>query len=236
MIDILHLYPKEMNLYGDHGNILTLKRRLEWRGYKVRITPYEPGEELPKKVDIIFGGGGQDSGQEKIAADLIKISLKLKQLVEDGTPTLVICGMYQLFGKSFITLDKKEIKGADILPLSTTAGKKRLIGNIIIKTKFGEVVGYENHSGMTYLDKDILAFGEVIQGNGNNGNDKKEGCIYKNCIGTYLHGPILPKNPKVADFLLAKALEKQTGETVKLSKLNDELEIQAHRVATTRPE
>ncbi len=235
-INILHLYPKEMNLYGDHGNVLTLKRRLEWRGYEVRVITYEPGDKLPEQIDIIFGGGGQDSGQEKIEQDLKKIGPYLRRLIEKGAPALVICGMYQLFGKSFIALGKKHIDGADILPLTTVAGPKRMIGNIVIKTKkFGQVVGYENHSGITQLDKQAEEFGQVIKGHGNSGFDGTEGCIYQNCIGTYLHGPILPKNPKVADFLIAKAIENQTGKPVKLQPLDDKLEKQAHKVAASRP-
>ena len=235
IIDILHLYPREMNLYGDHGNVLTLQRRLEWRGYEVRVNTYEPGDDLPDKIDIIFGGGGQDSGQEKITSDLLKIAPKLQKLIDTGTPTLVICGLYQLFGKSFIALGSKHLDGTNILPLKTIAGPKRLIGNIVIKTKFGEIVGYENHSGITQLDQNAKEFGTVIKGHGNNGLDKTEGCIYKNCIGTYLHGPILPKNPKLADFLIKTAIENQTGKPCKLGPLDDKLENQAHKVATTRP-
>ena len=235
IVDILHLYPREMNLYGDHGNILTLQRRLEWRGFEARVHAYEPGDELPEKIDLIFGGGGQDSGQNKIEQDLAKIAPKLKEMIEDGTPALVVCGLYQLFGKSFITLGKQHINGANILPISTIAGPKRLIGNITIKTKFGQVVGYENHSGLTQLEESATPFGKVLKGHGNSGLDGTEGCLYKNCIGTYLHGPILPKNPKVADFLLAKALERQTGKPTTLEPLNDKIEQQAHKIAASRP-
>ena len=235
IIDILHLYPKEMNLYGDHGNVLTLQRRLEWRGYQVRVTAYEPDDKLPEKIDIIFGGGGQDSGQEKSAEDLHKIAPQLKKVIDDDTPTLVICGLYQLFGKSFIALGNKHLDGANILPLRTIAGPKRMIGNIVIDTKFGEVVGYENHSGITQLNEEATEFGKVVKGHGNSGLDGTEGCIYKNCIGTYLHGPLLPKNPKIADFLIKTAIENQTGKSVKLEPLDDKLEKLAHTVAASRP-
>lgn len=225
-----------MNLYGDHGNILALKRRCEWRGIKVNIIAHEPGDELPEKIDIIFGGGGQDSGQSKIEEDLQRIAPRLKELVENNTPTLVICGLYQLFGKYFETSEGQKIQGTGILNLTTTAGPTRLIGNITINTpEFGEVVGYENHSGLTYLGEGVHAFGTIISGAGNNGEDMTEGAKYKNCIGTYLHGPILPKNPRVTDFLIMKAIEVSTGKLKKLEILNDRIEQRAHKVATTRP-
>lgn len=236
-INILHLYPHEMNLYGDHGNILTLVRRLEWRGYKAKVIPYEPGDPFPRDVDIIFGGGGQDSGQNKIEEDLLEIGPKLKKLIENETPCLVICGLYQLFGRSFKTSDGHMIRGTGILNLETEAGPERLIGNIVINSEtFGEVVGYENHSGLTTLDNPEECFGKVISGAGNNGKDQGEGCFYKNCIGTYLHGPILPKNPKVADFLIEKALARKSPNTkVKLKALDDTIEESAHKSAASRP-
>lgn len=235
-ITILHLYPREMNLYGDHGNILALVKRCEWRGIKTKVIEHEPGQAIPKNVDIIFGGGGQDSGQNKIEADLKKIAPELKKLVEAGTPTLVICGLYQLFGKYFLTQDEHRIEGIGILKLSTTAGPERLIGNIVIKSnQFGQIVGYENHSGLTTLEDKSQALGEVISGAGNNGEDQTEGCFYKNCIGTYLHGPILPKNPKVADFLIETALKRQNPKFDKLTELDDSIEKAAHRSAANRP-
>ena len=235
-INILHLYPAEMNLYGDHGNVLVLKKRCEWRGHKVKVINYEPGDEFPDNVDIIFGGGGQDSGQSKIEKDLQKIAPKLKELVENNTPTLVICGIYQLFGNYFETSTGQKLQGASILDLYTKAGDTRLIGNITINTpEFGEVVGYENHSGLTYLADESIAFGTVKAGAGNNGKDLTEGIKYHNCIGTYLHGPILPKNPRIADFLIRKALENKTKKFQKLDPLDDRLERKAHKSAVKRP-
>lgn len=236
-LKILHLYPKEMNLYGDHGNILTLKRRCEWRGINVEVIAHEPGEALPEDIDIIFGGGGQDSGQGKIEADLQKIAPKLKTFIDGGTPTLVICGLYQLLGQYFETYDGHRIEGAKVLDISTKAGPERLIGNIVINTpEFGEIVGYENHSGLTSLGKGSKAFGTVIKGAGNNGEDMTEGIKYQNCIGSYLHGPILPKNPRLADYLIAKALERKYGKkAAKLENLNNNVELRAHKVAVTRP-
>ncbi len=235
-INILHLYPKEMNLYGDHGNVLALKRRCEWRNIKANIIHHEPGDAVPDNIDIIFGGGGQDSGQSKIEADLQAIASQLKSYIEQGVPALVICGLYQLFGNYFETSDGHRIEGAHILDIKTIGGPTRLIGNITIQTpEFGEVVGYENHSGLTYRADDIHAFGTVLSGAGNNGEDLTEGARYRNCIGTYLHGPILPKNPRVADFLILKALERQSGKLPKIAPLNDRIEQAAHKVAASRP-
>lgn len=236
-LKILHLYPKEMNLYADHGNVLALVKRCEWRGIKTEVIEYEPGDKIPDDIDIIFGGGGQDSGQEIIVKDLPKIAPKLKKLIENGVPALVICGLYQLFGNFFETADGKHLEGAHILNLSTKAGQNRLIGNIVIDSPdFGEAVGYENHSGLTSLGEGLEPFGTVISGYGNNGEDKTEGARYKNCIGTYLHGPLLPKNPAVADFLIFEALSRQAKKPTKLKPLDDSLELYAHRVAASRPE
>lgn len=224
-----------MNLYGDHGNVLALVRRLEWRGIKAKVIPHNAGDTLPNNIDIIFGGGGQDSGQNKIEEDLQKIAPKLRKLICDGTPCLVICGLYQLFGRAFTTADGHRIEGTSILNLETTAGPERLIGNITIQSpQFGEIVGYENHSGLTTLDNPSECLGKVVSGAGNNGKDETEGCLFKNCIGTYLHGPILPKNPQITDFLIKTALERQ-GKTGELKKLNDLEEEQAHKSAVSRP-
>ena len=235
-IKILHLYPKEMNLYGDHGNVLAIKRRCEWRNIDVEVIEHEPDNKIPKDIDIIFGGGGQDSGQGIIEDDLQEIAPKLKDMIEDGVPCLVICGLYQLFGKYFQTSDGRKIMGTSILDIITNAGPERLIGNIVINSYgFGEVVGYENHSGLTSIGPNVNPFGEVILGAGNNGEDKTEGCRYKNCIGTYLHGPILPKNPKLTDFFIEKALERKSATGVMLKKLDDEIEEKAHASAASRP-
>ncbi len=236
IINILHLYPKEMNLYGDHGNVLALLKRCEWRNIEARVYSYEPGDPLPEDIDIIFGGGGQDSGQSKITDDLIKIGPELKKMIDDGMPALVICGVYQLFGKYFHTREDITMEGIDVLNLYTDAGNSRLIGNITVNSpEFGEIVGYENHSGLTYINDKSMALGTVPEGMGNNGSDGTEGMRYKNCIGTYLHGPVLPKNPKIADFLISKAIERKTGEKSELQILDDIYENKAHDVAATRP-
>ena len=235
-LKILHLYPKEMNLYGDHGNVLALVKRCEWRGIKTEVIEHEPGDPIPEDIDIIFGGGGQDSNQNKIENDLRAIAMDLKKLVEDNVPTLVICGLYQLFGDYFETAEGQKIKGIKVIDIATKAGPDRLIGNIVLNTaEFGEVVGYENHSGLTTLGEKVKTFGTVAKGYGNNGEDYSEGARYKNCIGTYLHGPILPKNPRVADWLILKAIERKHPKT-KLERLNDSVENRAHKVAASRPQ
>lgn len=234
-ITILHLYPREMNLYGDHGNVLVLRRRLEWRGIGVTVIDHEPGDPIPEHVDIIFGGGGQDSGQGKIEDDLRAIGPKLKQMVEDGTPALVICGLYQLFGNYFETKDGEKLGGIGVFNLYTKGADVRMIGNITLHSdQFGDLIGYENHSGLTYLGEGMQPFASVVSGAGNNNEDKKEGCFYKNCIGTYLHGPLLPKNPEIADWLIETALKRQ-GADPTLEKLDDSVENAAKKVAMTRP-
>lgn len=235
IISVLHLYSNDMNIYGDHGNILTLQRRLEWHGYEPRIIDYNRGDTFPDSVDIIVGGGGQDSGQNKIQEDLLLISNRLHELAKDDTPMLMICGLYQLFGKFFKTTDGDVIEGIGIFDAETHAGPERLIGNITIDSElFGKIIGYENHSGQTFLGSGVQPLGNVRVGAGNNGADGLEGALFKNVIGSYLHGPLLPKNPAIADFLINKAAIKKYGE-FKPSKINDRLTELARATALKRP-
>ena len=201
--------------------------------FEPEIINHNLGDKFNKDVYIIIGGGGQDSGQEKIQEDLKYISNKLKILAENGTPMLVICGMYQLFGRFFRTLKGEEIVGANILPIETIAGDERMIGNIVIKSQeFGDIVGYENHSGQTFLDKTAKPLGQVIKGAGNNMIDANEGVRYNNIIATYLHGPILPKNPQIADFLISEALERRgVSADSGLEKIDDTLANKAREIA-----
>lgn len=214
-INLLQLYANDMNVYGDWGNALVLKRRLEWHGYNVVLTEYNPGDNFPSDVDIIVGGGGQDSGQDKIQSDLMKIAPKLIAAAESGTPMLMICGLYQMFGRIFKTSDGRIIQGIGLLDIETYAGPERLIGNIIThNNKFGDIIGYENHSGQTFLGVSAKPLGHVVKGAGNNGQDNTEGVVYKNVIGSYLHGSLLPKNPAIADFLIEAATTKKFGEFI----------------------
>lgn len=211
-LTIVQLYPKDMNIYGDHGNLQVLIRRLEWYGYTPKVVSYNVGDTLPKEADIIIGGGGQDSGQEKIHADLLAIGSTLKQWADNGTPMLMVCGLYQLFGHQFRTLNNTVLKGISILDVETFGTTERLIGNIVTQSDtFGEIIGYENHSGQTFLGDTAVPFATVVKGAGNNAKDGHEGAMYKNVIGTYLHGSILPKNPAVADFLIKTAAKRKYG-------------------------
>lgn len=234
-MNVLQLYPADMNIYGDWGNTLAIKRRLEWHGYDVNLLEYNPGDTFPAQVDIIVGGGGQDSGQSKIGSDLLKIGDHLKNLADQDTPMLLICGLYQQFGHFFKTRTGEVIKGIGLLDLKTHGGDERLIGNIVTSSDdFGMIVGYENHSGLTTLGPNATPLGTVIKGAGNNNQDKTEGARYKNVIGTYLHGSLLPKNPAITDFLIAKAVTKKYGDfTPEI--IDDRFANQARDTAMRRP-
>lgn len=237
-ITIIQLYPKDMNLYGDWGNTLTLKKRLEWRGFGVEIIDHNPGDATDFSTgDIFVGGGGQDAGQLAIQDDLLSRGEELKTLANDGVPMLLICGMYQLFGRQFVTNDGSIIRGIGVLPVETTAGEERLIGNITLESeRFGTIVGYENHSGQTFLDDTVQPLGKVVRGAGNNNTDGTEGVQFNNVIATYLHGSLLPKNPTIADFLIAKALKRRGISTEDLKPLEvDTLAQTAQNIAAERP-
>lgn len=237
-ITIIQLYPKDMNLYGDWGNTLVIKKRLEWRGFDVEIIDHNPGDATDFSTgDIFVGGGGQDAGQLAIQDDLLSRGEELKTLANDGVPMLLICGMYQLFGRQFVTNDGSVIRGIGVLPVETTAGEERLIGNITLESEqFGTIVGYENHSGQTFLDDTVQPLGKVVRGAGNNNTDGTEGVRLHNTIATYLHGSLLPKNPTIADFLIAKALERRGISTDNLKPLDvDTLAQTAQQVAAERP-
>lgn len=235
VIKLVQLYSRDMNIYGDWGNVLVLKRRLEWHGYKVDLVEYNPGDDFPADGDIFVGGGGQDSGQDIVQADLLKIGPDLRQLADDGVPMLMICGLYQLFGRFFVTQDGHKITGIGLLDIETHAGPERLIGNIVTKSsQFGEIVGYENHSGQTFLGTGLQPLGRVIKGAGNNGQDDTEGARYKNVIGSYLHGSVLPKNPALADWLIEKAVVRKYGE-FQPTVIEDRFATQARAIAVKRP-
>ncbi len=234
LIHLVHLYPEEMNIYGDTGNRLILQRRLERRGMATKVSLIGMNEPVPSDVDILIGGGGQDAVQSAIQSDLLSKEEQLSDLAQNDVVMLMVCGLYQLFGRRFITNAGEEIRGIGILPLETRAGSKRLIGNIVVATPWGELVGYENHSGLTKLDDPQQALGRVIKGAGNNGQDKTEGCLYRNIFGTYSHGPVLSKNPFLADELIRRALIRKYG-VAKLKPLDDQLELQAATIAKKRP-
>ncbi|MFZ2125306.1 MAG: glutamine amidotransferase [Candidatus Saccharimonadales bacterium] len=234
-INVVHLYARDMNIYGDHGNTLVLMRRLQWHGYRPRLIEYNPGDEFPNDADIIVGGGGQDSGQSKIQDDLLVIGPQLCKLADGGTPMLMICGLYQLFGKFFKTSDGEIIKGIELFDIETYGKSERMIGNIVTYSKeFGNIIGYENHSGQTFLGNKVQHLGKVLLGAGNNLEDDSEGARYKNVIGSYLHGSLLPKNPKIADFLIEQAVVKKYGE-FKSNEFDDKISELARKVAMKLP-
>jgi CobQ-like glutamine amidotransferase family enzyme len=232
---ILQLYARDMNIYGDHGNVLVLARRALWHGYAPKVIAYNPGDAFPDNVDIIVGGGGQDSGQDIIQSDLQKIGPKLKKLADSGVPMLMICGLYQLFGRSFKTQDGHVIDGIGLLDITTVAGPERLIGNIVTESpQFGTIIGYENHSGQTFLGENAKPFGKTIRGAGNNGKDDFEGARYKNVIGSYMHGSLLPKNPAIADWIIEQAATKKFGDFTP-TVIDDRFAEQARKYALKRP-
>lgn len=234
ILKIVHLYPREMNIYGDNGNTLVIRRRVEWRGMGAEIIAVGVGDDLPNDVDMIISGGGQDKGQIKVEKDLQSRKAQLSSMASDGVAMLLICGTYQLFGHRFITHNQESINGIGILDIETHAGPQRLIGNIVTDSDHGRLVGYENHSGLTFVGSGSTVFGSVVSGSGNNGQDGSEGAVSNNVFGTYLHGPILPKNPHFADVLIKKAVNRKFG-TQELQPLDDGLEETAHLVAVKRP-
>lgn len=236
-IRILHLYPKLMNIYGDIGNVIALKKRAGWRGIEAEVVNIDIKDKLEvKNGDILFIGGGQDRGQIVVSRDLKSKAQIIKEAIENGTPALTICGGYQLFGAYFLTQDGQKLTGIEVFKAYTKASSKRMIGNVVVESaRFGKLIGFENHSGQTMLEASAEALGRVSKGFGNNQFDHREGIIYKNAIGTYLHGSFLPKNPAVADFLISRALISQ-GLLGKLQPLDDALENQARQVAEKLPQ
>jgi CobQ-like glutamine amidotransferase family enzyme len=232
---LVHLYPREMNIYGDTGNVLVLRRRLQWRGMPVEVVPINVGDPLPHDADIVLGGGGQDAAQGEIGADFAGRGAQLRAMADDGVVMLAICGTYQMLGHEFVTYEGKHIDGVGVLDVVTHGQAERLIGNNYVDTPdAGRLVGYENHSGLTQLGPDARPLGSTERGRGNNGKDGTEGAVRDNVIGTYLHGPVLAKSPRFADELIRRALARR-GESTDLAPLDDDLAELAARVAVGRP-
>ena len=254
-LTIYHLYPDLLDLYGDRGNVLALAARCRWRGIDVDIRRVSLGDPLDfSESDILVLGGGSDREQGILVEDLSTRRTELKDGIEDGLVILTICGGYQLLGQYYQTGEGKKIPGLGILDLYTVAGDKRLIGNVVAKIDrnfkddicltysqvaeqtfqgLDTLVGFENHSGKTYLGPDLKPLAQVIRGYGNNGEDGMEGARYKNVIGTYLHGPFLPKNPHITDLLIRLALQRK-GDVSKIPPLVNDIEIAAHKAIITR--
>ncbi|MCH4250224.1 MAG: glutamine amidotransferase [Microbacteriaceae bacterium] len=212
-LHILHLYPVEMSTYGDTGNILALVSRARAHGFVPRVDRLTADcTELPEQVDVVVGGGGQDSGQLRIEAALGRLADRFRALTEDGAPMLLICGMYQLFGNSYVTGEGTTMRGIGVLDVDTKAGVGRRSDDICVDSpEFGRLLGYENHSGITVLGEGTPALGTVVYGSGNGSEDGTEGARFHNLIGTYIHGPILPKNPAVTDWLIRTAAQRRYG-------------------------
>lgn len=240
-LNIGWLYPELMSTYGDRGNVFVLTRRCEWRGIKVTVFPidFKTTENEIESCGMIFGGGAQDRQQGILVDDLRqKKGPVLKKMFDHGIPGLFVCGAPQLLGHYYMTGYGKKLKGLGIFDMVSKhfgKNKPRCIGNTIGKLPDGKtIVGFENHGGRTYLGKGVKPFATVIKGCGNNGEDGTEGAVYKNCIATYSHGPFLPKNPHIADWLIAKTLEIKYKKKILLKPLDDFLEWQAHEAVLRR--
>lgn len=232
-LKICHLYPEVLNLYGDRGNILCLRKRLSWRGIDCTVDSLRIGEKAKlADYDLFFIGGGQDFEQEVLLADLkTGKGDEIRAAIEDGRTFLTICGGYQMLGHYYQTSDGVKCEFLGAVDFYTVGGATRMIDNyaFVLGEESGgsKVVGFENHSGRTYLGEGVKPLGTVLKGYGNNGEDKTEGVRYKNVFGSYSHGPILPKNPEFTDFLLQTALKRKYG-SCELEPLPDKFEKQAH--------
>ena len=233
-LTLVHLYPREMNIYGDTGNVLVLRRRLQWRGLEAAVVPVAVGDPIPAEADIVLGGGGQDAAQGDIGTDFLTKGPTLAAMAADGVVMLAICGTYQMLGHEFLTKDGLRIPGTGVLDVTTTGSGTRLIGNHIVDTEFGRLAGYENHSGLTELAGGVVPLGRTVAGRGNDGRDRTEGAVRDNVFGTYLHGPVLAKSARFADELLRRALHRR-GADANLAPLDDSLADAAATVAAGRP-
>jgi lipid II isoglutaminyl synthase (glutamine-hydrolysing) len=236
-----HLFPDYLNIYADRGNMAVLARRAAWRGHELEVRPLGPGEHVqPGEHDLYYVGGGQDREQELIAPALAAMGPALQEAVAGGAAALAVCGGYQLLGRFYRDQSGDELPGAGLLPLHTVAGARRMIGDVLLECELeaGErhtLAGFENHAGRTHLDEGAEPLGRVLAGFGNDGETGFEGCRAGRVIGTYLHGPLLPRNPWLADWILAQALAHRSGgDPLHLGPLADELETEAHAVSAAR--
>jgi CobQ-like glutamine amidotransferase family enzyme len=239
-IRVGHLYPEYLNIYADRGNIAVFRHRAAGRGRELAVEPVSVGDELrPGAHDLLYIGGGQDREQALIAPDLAAKGAAIRKAISGGAAVLAVCGGYQLLGRFYRDRSGDELPGAGVFPLHTVAGERRMIGDCLLECELEPGVrrtlaGFENHAGVTRLDADAEPLGRVVAGFGNDGESGFEGVRVGAAVGTYLHGPLLPRNPWLADWLLERALEHRCGEPVELDPLPDELEVQAHRVSAER--
>ena len=236
---VAHLYPDHLNIYAYRGNIAVLERRATWRGIGFDYSAIGIGDEVPADADLLYIGGGQDRDQALVAADLAAKASALIEAVQAGAALLAVCGGYQLLGRFYRERSGSELAGVGLFPLVTIAGERRMIGDILLDCELDPgmrrtLAGFENHAGRTYLDEGGEPLGSVVAGFGNNGEDGYEGCRVGRAVGTYLHGPLLPRNPWLADWLLAQALARVSGDAPELPPLEDDLEARAHTVSAGR--
>ena len=235
-----HLYPDYLNIYADRGNIAVLARRAAWRGHELDVRTISVGEALwPEEHDLLYIGGGQDREQMLVAGDLAAKADGVRAAVDGGAALLAVCGGYQLMGRSYRDFHGEDLPGIGLFPLETVAGDTRMIGDVLLECELEPGVvrtlaGFENHAGRTKLDPDVEPLGRVVAGFGNDGESGAEGCRVGRAVGTYLHGPLLPRNPWFADWVLAQALARRLGEPPKLEPLADDLEQSAHAVSAAR--
>lgn len=222
------LYPASLRTYGDRGNVLALAQRARWRGFEARVLPIGQHEPIPDDVDVFFVGGGQDRAQAHLAETLVVThGPVLKTRIMDGAALLAVCGGYQLLCHEYVTANGTRIAGAGLFDAVTRASPHRLVGDVRVSTRWGEVVGFENHSGRTYLGAGVEPLGWVESGRGNNGEDGTEGTVSGRAIGSYLHGALLPRNPDLADWLLLQGLRRRDP-SVELARLPDRWERSTH--------
>jgi CobQ-like glutamine amidotransferase family enzyme len=242
IIRVGHLYPDYLNIYADRGNIAVLARRAAWRGHELFVNAISVGDDVrPDEHDLLYVGGGQDREQALIADDLVRKRDGVLGAVEQGTAVLAVCGGYQLLGRSYRDFHGADLPGVGLFPLETVAGERRMIGDVLLECELEPrdrrtLAGFENHAGRTRLDSGAEPLGRVVAGFGNDGESGYEGCRVGRAVGTYLHGPLLPRNPWFADWVLAQALGHATGaaEPPLLEPLTDELEAEAHIVSARR--
>jgi len=236
-IRVGHLYPGYLNIYADRGNIAVLAARAAARGHELDVTPIDLGDAVPAGgIDLFYVGGGQDREQQLVAPDLAARGPALHDAVAAGAAFLAVCGGYQLLGRFYRDRSGAELPGIGLLPLHTIAGERRMIGDVLLDCEWAgrTLAGFENHAGRTRLDAGAEPLGRVVSGFGNDGESGHEGCRAGRVHGTYLHGPLLPRNPWFADRVLADALAHATGEEVELAPLEDGLETEAHAVSAQR--
>ncbi len=233
-----HLYPEYLNIYADRGNIAVLAKRALWRGHELEVRAISAADSIePGAQDLLYIGGGQDREQALVAHDLARKAEQVLAAASAGVAVLAVCGGYQLLGRFYRFRDGTELPGVGLFPLHTIAGERRMIGDVLLDCDWAgrTLAGFENHAGRTYLEPGAEPLGRVVAGFGNDGQSGFEGCRVGRAVGTYLHGPLLPRNPWLADWLLAQAIAHRTGgEPPQLEPLDDELERDAQAVSARR--